>query len=106
MHKPVLILLFISAILSKNYASTYFHKNDSLRFASDDSIKYFIETKLHYGFIIAHHKSMEGIVAGHFPAFELNVDKQTHGENSWQPLYKYPVIGLSFWYAELANPGV
>jgi hypothetical protein len=50
---------------------------------------------------------MEGLITtGHFPAFELNVGMQTHGEQSWQPLYKYPVVGLTFWYANLANPDV
>jgi hypothetical protein len=106
MRKLVLILLFLTAVLNKNYASVSFRKNDSLKYVSDDSIKYFIETKLHYGFVIAHHKSMAGLTTGHFPACEIDFGKQTHGEKSWQPLYKYPEMGLAFWYSNLANPNV
>jgi hypothetical protein len=106
MRKLLLILLFLSVVLNRNYAAIGDSKYDSLKYASDDSIKYFIETKLHYGFVIAHHKSMAGLTTGHFPAFEIDVGKQTHGEKSWQPLYKYPAIGLTFWYCNLANSNV
>jgi hypothetical protein len=98
MRKSAFILLFVIAILSNNYASLYSGKNDS--------IKYFIEARLHYGFVISHHKSMAHLTTGHFPAFEINVGQQTHGEQVWQPLYKYPIIGMTFWYADLANPEV
>ena len=94
-----LILIFLFAFLPlKMFAS--FNSNPN------DSIKYILETKLHYGFIISHHKSMAHLTAGHFPAFEINIGKQTNGEKEWQGLYKYPVMGVSFWYANLAYPKV
>lgn len=76
----------------------------SVRFDQNDSTKYIIETKLHYGFVLSHHKNMSYLTTGHFPGFEINIGKQTNGEQKWQPLYKYPVMGLAFWYADLANP--
>jgi len=78
----------------------------SERFSPGDSTKYIVETKVHYGFVITHHKNMAHLTTGHFPAFELNIGKQTHGENDWNALYKYPVIGVSLWYADLANPEI
>jgi hypothetical protein len=72
----------------------------------NDSTKYLLETKLHYGFVISHHKSMQHLTAGHFPAFEINIGKQTNGEKQWQETYKNPIMGITFWYANLANPNV
>jgi hypothetical protein len=78
----------------------------SVRFNQNDSAKYIIETKLHYGFVLSHHKNMAYLTTGHFPCFEINIGKQTRGEQKWQPLYKYPVMGISFWYSNLANPDI
>lgn len=97
MLRIVYIFLFISLVSSLNLSA-------SERFSPDDSIKFIIESKVHYGFVITHHKNMAHLTAGHFPAFELNIGKQTHGEKVWQDLYKYPVMGVCFWYANLANP--
>lgn len=72
----------------------------------NDSIKYSTEFKLHYGFIMPHHKNMQHLTTGHFPAFEINFNVQMHGEKKWHCLYKYPVIGGALWYADLANPGM
>jgi len=71
-----------------------------------DSISYFSEFKLHYGFIMPHHKNMQHLTTGHFTAYELNFNFQTHGEKKWHCLFKYPVIGGAIWYADLANPVV
>ncbi|HQH19310.1 MAG TPA: acyloxyacyl hydrolase [Bacteroidales bacterium] len=65
-----------------------------------------METKVHYGFIMPHHKYIQYLSTGHFTAFELNVGKQTNGRKKWHQLYNYPYIGLSFWTANMANPEV
>ncbi len=70
------------------------------------SEKFILETKLHYGFVISHHINMVHLTTGHFPAFEINFGKQTHGEKTWHELYKYPVMGICYWTADLANPDV
>jgi len=93
---PLTLLLFFSFNPFKLHANVN----------PNDSIKFLIETKVHYGFVIAHHKSMVHLQTGHFPAFELNFGKQTNGDKKWQALYKFPVIGISCWYADLANPAV
>lgn len=72
----------------------------------NDSIKYSAEFKMHYGFIMPHHKNMQHLTTGHFTAYEINFNVQTHGGKKWHCLYKFPVIGGALWYADLANPQV
>lgn len=43
------------------------------------------------------------IFNSHFPAFELNIGKETFGEYRWQRMYGYPFIGVSYWYSHLGN---
>lgn len=75
-------------------------------FKKKDSSIISMETKVHYGFIMPHHKYIQYLSTGHFTAFELNVGKQTNGRKKWHQLYNYPYIGLSFWTANMANPEV
>ena len=92
------LLLILSFSFSFGIASTCFNSNDSTA--------YILETKLHYGFLLSHHKYMNHLATGHFPALEINIGKQTNGKQEWHSLYKYPVAGLAFWYADLRNPDV
>ncbi len=61
-----------------------------------------LEGRINYGFLINHHLEMQ-IFNSHFPAFEINLGKETYGEYSWQRMYSYPFIGLSYWYSPLGN---
>jgi hypothetical protein len=61
-----------------------------------------LETRANYGFLINHHLEMQ-IFNSHFPAFELNIGKETFGEYRWQRMYNYPFIGLSYWFSHLGN---
>ena len=94
--KYFIIYFFFAFLSTKLYANC----------DPNDSTKYILETKLHYGFVISHHASMQHLTAGHFPAFELNFGKQTNGKKQWQELFNYPVMGITFWYANLADPKV
>jgi hypothetical protein len=84
-------------------ASAYFYFSPCFA-GINDSIKYFSEFKLHYGYVMPHHENMQHLTAGHFAAYEINFNVQKHGEKKWHALYKYPVIGGAIWYADLANP--
>ena len=57
-----------------------------------------VEARFSYGFMYAHHLELE-IFNGHFPAFEINIQKETYGKKKWERAYAYPLIGLSFWYS-------
>ena len=61
-----------------------------------------IEGKLHYGFLYAQHIELEKYNA-HFPAFELIIQQITYGKHKWERAYKYPLIGLSFFYSGYGN---
>jgi len=59
----------------------------------NDSIKFLVESKVHYGFVMAHHKNMEHLVTGHFPAFELDFGRQTNGEKKMAGLVQVSCYG-------------
>ncbi|NVO20409.1 MAG: acyloxyacyl hydrolase [Bacteroidetes bacterium] len=61
-----------------------------------------LEGRVNYGFLINHHLEMQ-IFNSHFPAFEINLGKETFGEYRWQRMYSYPFIGISYWYSHLGN---
>ncbi|MBK7172880.1 MAG: acyloxyacyl hydrolase [Bacteroidales bacterium] len=61
-----------------------------------------LEGRVNYGFLINHHLEMQ-IFNSHFPAFEINLGKETFGEYRWQRMYSYPFIGVSYWYSHLGN---
>lgn len=61
-----------------------------------------LENKIHYGFLIPHHREME-ILNAHFSAYEFTISKATYGRTRWEYMYSYPVIGLAFWYSDLGN---
>lgn len=61
-----------------------------------------LEGRVNYGFMINHHLEMK-IFNAHFPAFEINLAKETYGRQRWQAMYGYPIMGVSYWYSELGN---
>ena len=61
-----------------------------------------LEGRVNYGFLINHHLEME-IYNSHFPAFEINIGKETFGTERWQSMYNYPIIGVSYWNSQLGN---
>jgi hypothetical protein len=62
----------------------------------------YIEGKVYYGFLYAHHLELERYNA-HFPAFEINVHQLTFGKREWERAFNYPIVGLSFWYSGLGG---
>ncbi len=61
-----------------------------------------LEGRVNYGFMINHHLEMK-IFNAHFPAFEINLGKETFGRERWEYMYGYPIIGVSYWYSQLGN---
>jgi hypothetical protein len=61
-----------------------------------------LEGRVNYGFMINHHLEMK-IFNAHFPAFELNLGKETYGLERWQYLYGFPIIGAAYWYSPLGG---
>lgn len=61
-----------------------------------------LEGRVNYGFLINHHLEMQ-IYNAHFPAFEINLGKETWGKQRWEAAYGYPIIGVAYWYSTLGN---
>ena len=87
-------LLFVALISPEFAMPQYEHKT----FTSN----LLVEAKLHYGFFYAHHLELE-IFNSHFPAFELNLQKQTYGKHKSERSYDYPLVGFSFFYSGLGG---
>ncbi|MFH1160618.1 MAG: acyloxyacyl hydrolase [bacterium] len=62
----------------------------------------YVEGKVYYGFLYAHHLELE-LFNAHFPAFEISIQLQTYGKHKWERNFGYPIIGLAFWYSNLGN---
>lgn len=90
--KPIIILL--SILLS------------AVRLFAQDTVskKLFINTNVHYGFIMAHNETMDYLIKSHIGAIEIALTEQTKGEKKWERIYSNPEKGLGFYMADLGNP--
>ncbi len=61
-----------------------------------------VETRFHGAIFLQHHFEMKRFDA-HFPAIEISLQRATFGKKKWEALYRYPMIGLSYWYASLGG---
>ena len=61
-----------------------------------------LEGRANYGFLISHHLEMQ-VYNAHFMAFEINLGRETYGENHWETMYAFPTLGISYWYSDLGN---
>jgi len=84
------VLVIYPTLLSAQYEHKLFSSN------------IMIETKIHYGFIYAHHLELE-LFNAHFPAFEINIQKLTFGKHKWERAFNYPIIGVTFFYSSMGN---
>lgn len=65
-----------------------------------------LEFRSHYGFIVRHHPEMNVLTDSHFPAFEVNLSKQTYGKKMWEQFYDYPETGISYWQCSFGGSDV
>lgn len=65
-----------------------------------------IETRLHYGFIMPHHKSIEYNLNDHLRGFELNLGRFTDGSKKWHQHYRLPETGIGLYHGNLGNKEV
>ena len=97
-HKHFLSRLLVTALcvlmLSMRGYSQFEHK----LFSSN----MIVEGKLHYGFLYAQHTELD-MYNAHFPAFEFTIQQITYGKHKWERAYKYPLIGLTFFYSGYGN---
>jgi hypothetical protein len=83
-------------IISATYATD---KGDILK-------NVYIDSKLHYGFIIPHHNSIAYLLERHVYGFEINISKPTYGRHIWEQLYRNPRTGMGYVFFDYGNDEV
>jgi hypothetical protein len=61
-----------------------------------------VEAKINYGFFYAQHLELE-LFNAHVTGLEVNLQQVTYGKHNWEIAFGYPIMGISFWYSNLAN---
>lgn len=69
----------------------------------DNASPYYVESNYQYGFIWQHRPSMQSILGSNINVFQLNIGKETYGQNYWDKLYRYPDWGGGLYSANLGN---
>ncbi len=64
-----------------------------------------IVSRLHYGFLLAHHDRVAHLVRHTF-GFEISLSHQETGKKLWQQYYKYPQTGYSYIFLDFNYPEV
>ncbi len=67
------------------------------------SIDPLIDVHGYYGFVVAHHKSMQHLTNSHFTGVEVCFALQSTGKHLWEQLYKYPQKGMGVFYSPLGG---
>ncbi|MBN1252306.1 MAG: acyloxyacyl hydrolase [Bacteroidales bacterium] len=94
MNKNISLILIITILFQI--------KSNSQNIDSTKNIS--ISAKYSSGYIYAHHESFKYFIKDYVKAFETNIGFRTKGDKNWQQIYKYPTLGLGYYYADLGNP--
>ena len=89
--------------------SLYFSIIQAEIFAGDQNgilNNFYIDSEVHYGFIIPHHKSITYLLDKHVRGFELNISRPAYGNHIWEQLYRYPRTGVGYFFCDYGNPEV
>jgi hypothetical protein len=65
---------------------------------------FFIDSRVHYGFVLPHHKEIEYLTTDHVPGLEINIGQRDTRDKSWSKYYRYPFTGVGYFHANLKNP--
>lgn len=103
MLKRLLLLFTILFIASESVPAITREYDGKNSFSIDSLMKNTeVDLRLNYGFFVHHHQEMKAYQAD-FPMFELSLQKQTYGNQSWQSYFNYPIIGVTAFYSSLGN---
>ncbi len=73
---------------------------------SQNNRTFVVIPKFHYGYIMAHHESMEYIIKQRVPSVDYMFGLQLLGNQKWQQIHNYPMVGFGYYYADLGNKTV
>jgi hypothetical protein len=57
----------------------------------------------HYGFVMPEYSSFTLLTNEHVKSGEISIEKRLGTKNKWNAVYKYPTVGLTFFYTTLGN---
>lgn len=84
-------LLLLAVLLTSSMVSAQFEK------------PFFIESKVHYGYLAAHREGFKNLVTGHIAPIELTYLKNCDSK-PWHKLYREPIWGFTLFYSDFNNP--
>lgn len=90
-------LLFTIILLSFD-TKTLAGKNDSTRYA--------IDIKYHYGIVVPHHTNMTYLIDDYAKGFEINLIRQRHQSDVWERFLNRPETGIGFWYSTFGRKDI
>ncbi len=69
--------------------------------------KWWLEGRMHYGFIIPHHENMIHLTAQHLTMVEADLIQAANGRKFWEVQHHYPLKGITLLYSDLGGaPGL
>ena len=87
------LLLILSAILHAQ------NKNN-------DSTRYAIEAKYHFGIVVPHHTSMTYLINDYARGGEINIIRQRHQGGVWESYLNRPETGIGMWFSTFGRPDI
>lgn len=98
-YKNIRVLRLLALSSSLLVLSSGTKAQDSIRKGS------WLTLDVHYGFILPlYNSSMNILIQGHVPGFELDYVNKPACENTWLGAYRCPEVGICFFSAYLNNP--
>lgn len=75
---------------------------------SQDLLNYPLDINLQarYGAIFDHRQTLGLVVDDHVPAFDVTISRSVSGQKPWHAAYRYPILGLGYYHANLGNADV
>jgi hypothetical protein len=63
-------------------------------------------TRIHYGFLFAHHPEIRHLITSQFGSYEVFYQRNFSGNKSWHQDYNFPSWGISGFYAPFPNSSI
>lgn len=91
------LLLFLLLIVS---TATLAQNKDN------DSIRYAIEAKYHFGIVVPHHTSMAYLINDYARGGEINLIRQRYKKDLWESYLNRPETGIGMWFSTFGRPDI
>ena len=73
---------------------------------NNDSTRYAIEAKYHFGIVVPHHTSMTYLINDYARGGEINIIRQRHQKGLWESYLNRPETGIGMWFSTFGRPDI